>query len=223
MQPLAVAVITPSTGNCRLEYAQSLARMVAYFAQVRVFDELETQFLVTDGVIGSGISGNYQRLIDKYLDDKETYWTHFLSVEDDMTFAHDCLHILARRELDIVGVNYSTNKGNALRFTAANKNGRQVVTREESAGVEACDYLPQGLTLVRRHVYETLPRPWYLVGYSPQTNQHCSQDYYFSEQAREHGFTLHVDHDASKKVTHIGPRHYTWRDALAVMETQDNG
>jgi hypothetical protein len=190
-----------------------LAKLVAYFAQQRIYADEETQHLVTDGVEGSGIGANYERMIDKYLEDDRLRWTHFLSIEDDMGFAPDVLHLLASRRLDIVGANYSVNKGSPLRFTAQ-KGGKTVLTTEESTGVEEVDLLPQGLTLVRREVYETIPRPWYCQGWSEE-NGHVTQDYVFSQRAREAGFSLHVDHDASKKLFHVGPRHYTYRDALA--------
>src|SRR5512139_3641519 len=72
-----VAILTPSTGICRVEYAQSLAHLVGYFAQVRVYPECEHQYLVTDSIIGSGIGANYETMVQKWLDD-ERGWTHFI-------------------------------------------------------------------------------------------------------------------------------------------------
>ena len=210
---LAVAVLTPSTGICQMGYAQSLARMVAYFAQVRVFADCDTQYITTDSVIGSGIAENYENMVIKYLEDKNVHWTHFLSVEDDMTFQPDCLHILASRKLPIVGANYSTNKGSPLRFTAAGLKDR-VLTTKKSTGVEQVGLLPQGFTLVAREVYEKLPHPWFLMGYSEKSGNYVYQDYYFSEQAKKKKYKLWVDHDVSKKIRHIGPQAYTWEDAL---------
>lgn len=208
-----VAILTPTTGICRMGYAQSLARLVSYFAQVRIFDDCPTQTLVTDAVEGSGIAENYENMIIRYLDDKETHWTHFLSIEDDMIFSPDNLHRLAKHKLPIVGGNYSTNKGSVLRFTASNINGR-VVTYKESKGLEEVDQLPQGFTLVAREVYEKMPHPWYLMGYNMGSGNYIYQDGYFSEQARTLGYKLYVDHDVSKLLWHIGTKAYSYEDAL---------
>lgn len=198
-------------------YAQSLARMVSYFATVRVFEDEPVQSLITDSVEGSGIAENYERMVLKYLEDKSIHWTHFLSVEDDMGFSADCLHLLARHKVPIVGANYSTNKGNRQRFTAAGFD-KPCITSEESTGLEEVSLLPQGLTLVAREVYEALPHPWFLMGYSPESGKYVYQDYYFSKIAREAGFKLYVDHDVSKRIVHTGPYNYTWRDVPVEKE-----
>ena len=205
MTEFRVAVLTPSTGICRVEYAQSLAKMVGYFSQVRVYEDRESQMLVTDSIIGSGIGANYETMVRKWLDD-DRGWTHFLSVEDDMMFPADALHRLARHRVPICGANYSTNKGQRLYFTAG-MCGKRFVTDDTSTGIEEVDLIPQGLTLVAREVYETVPMPWYTGGYMA--------DYHFSEKARNHGFHIYVDHDVSKEIGHIGPHVYTYRDALA--------
>lgn len=205
-----VAVLTPSTGICRIEYAQALAKLVGYFAQVRVYEENDLQMLVTDGIIGSGIAANYENMVRKWLED-DREWTHFLSIEDDMVFPADALHNLASHCLPIVGCNYSTNKGE-LRFTAR-KNGKRVRTDDTSTGLEEVDLIPQGFTLVSREVYESVPLPWYTGGYM--------QDYYFSEKARNCGFKIYVDHDVSKQIYHIGPHFYGYRDAISAYEQRE--
>jgi hypothetical protein len=204
-----VAVLTPTTGICQMGYAQCMVRLAMYFAQVRVFEDLPEQGLDPYAIAGSAIGANYETMVKRYLEDDRVHWTHFLSVEDDMVFPPDALHRLARHQVPIVGCNYSTNKGERQRFTAGN-NGSRVITRHDSTGLEEVELLPQGFTLVAREVYETIPRPWYTGGYH--------QDYYFSERARNHGYTLYVDHDLSKQIRHIGPKVYTYEDALRDSE-----
>ena len=212
-------ILTPTTGNCRIEYAQSLARLIMYFAQVQVFEGEAEQALYPDAVSGSGISENYERMVERHLENTDPRWTHFLSLEDDMGFPPDALHRLARHRLDIVGANYPTNKGPRQKFTAVGMAGR-CETRENSTGLEEAKLMPQGVTLIRREVFEAMPRPWFLVGWNQERRQHVHQDYYFSNEARKHGFRIWVDHDLSKDVTHVGPYNYTYRD---VPEEAENG
>jgi hypothetical protein len=212
MDEFKVAVITPTTGICRMGYAQSLAKLVMYFSQVRVFEDIENQWLTVDSIEGSGIAGNYHSMIKKYLNDTKTRWTHFLSVEDDMGFEPDVLHILARRKLPIVGCTYKTNKGWPVRFTAIAKSKVDTIDTDESKhGVEEAYVIPQGMTLVAREVFERTPKPWFMQGYNEETDTYgFAQDYYFCLQAAKVGYTPWIDHDASKRIWHIGVKNYRW-------------
>ena len=203
-----------------MEYAQSLSRLVAYFAQNQVFDGV-VQTITTDALMGSNIGGNYENMVKKYLADDKIRWTHFLSIEDDMSFPADGLHTLARHKLAIVGANYPTNKGYPLRFTTS-QGPTQVVTNEESTGIEEVNYLPQGFTLVAREVYEKMKRPWFLNGYNTVTETYICQDYYFSERAKEAGFKSFVDHDVSKQMLHVGASSFSYRN-VPVEEEISNG
>lgn len=210
MNELKVVVITPSTGICRMSYAQSLARMVAYFAQVQVFEGVENQWLVPDAIEGSGIAANYHEMVKRYLKD-DAGWTHFLSVEDDMGFQPDVLHILARRDLPIVGCTYKTNKGWPIRWTALGIDKKPLGTDETKSGVEEAYVIPQGMTLVKREVFENTPRPWFMQGYNHETDSYThAQDYHFCLMAASAGYKCYIDHDASKKIWHVGTKNYRW-------------
>lgn len=211
MEPIKVVIITPTTGLCRMGYAQSLARLVMYFSQVQVFEGVENQWLTVDAIEGSGIGANYHTMIKKYLADKETRWTHFLSLEDDMGFDPDILHILARRRLDIVGCTYKTNKGWPVRWTAISKQGKPLGTSLRKSGVEEAYVIPQGVTLVTREVFEKTAKPWFMQGYDKEKDTYTfAQDYHFCLMAAKAGFKCYVDHDASKKIWHIGTINYRW-------------
>lgn len=208
-----VAVLTPSTGICRMGYAQSLARLAMYFAQNRIFEDEPVQSFIVDSIEGSGISENYARLISKYLADGDGIrWTHIFCIEDDMSFRADLLHTMARRKLPIVAANYTTNKGDPIRWVSVGLDGKSIVTNSKSSGLEEALYIAQGATLIAREVFETMGKPWFLMGYDPDRDQYVHQDYYFSQRARDCGFKLFVDHDASKLIRHTGPKNYSWED-----------
>lgn len=214
MKEFNVAVLTPTTGICRMGYAQCLAKLVAYFSQNRVYEECPTQSLITDSIEGSGIAENYERMVEKYFNDHRTRWTHFLSVEDDMLFSPDNLHRLAKHRVPIIGANYSTNKGSPLRFTSSIGAGMRCRTTPFKHGKEEVLTIPQGFTLVAREVYERMKKPWFLMGWNPETGEYQYPDGYFSMKARELGYKLYIDHDVSKHTWHYGGRAYSYQDAL---------
>lgn len=208
---MRVAIITPSTGICRMSYAQSLARLVMYFSQVQVYEGVETQYLTVDAIEGSGIGANYHTMVKRLLSDTNANWTHILSIEDDMGFSPDILHTLARRKLPIVGCTYKTNKGWPVRWTAIDKDGNPLGTDKDKTGVEEAYVIPQGMTLVEREVFEKTPKPWFMQGYDHESDTYTFvQDYYFCIQAKKAGFSCYVDHDASKKLWHTGVKLYHW-------------
>lgn len=205
-----VVAITPTTGLCRMGYAQSLARMVMFFSQERIFEDEENQWLAVDSIEGSGIGSNYHEMVKKWLKD-DGNWTHILSVEDDMGFEPDVLHIMARRKLPIVGCTYKTNKGWPIRWTAIGLDKQQLVTNENKTGIEEAYVIPQGITLIEREVFENTERPWFMQGYNHETDSYTHvQDYHFCMKASEAGYKCYIDHDASKKCWHIGVKNYRW-------------
>lgn len=228
MDEFKVAILTPTTGICRMGYSQSMNRLIMYFSQVQVFEGVEQQYLTPDSIEGSGIGSNYFEMIKKVLADDRIRWTHVLSIEDDMMFDPDTLHVLARRKLDIVGCTYKTNKGWPVRWTAISKDGKELSTDETKHGVEEAYVIPQGFTLVARRVFEQTPKPWFMQGWSAEEDKYTfNQDYFFCLQASKAGFKCHIDHDASKKIAHIGTKFYRWdvpdENYLAPRKGVNNG
>jgi hypothetical protein len=205
MSGFNVIVASPSTGNCKSAYAFSLARLVAYFAQVRVFPEIESQQMDFDSIEGSSIAANRDKLVDRFLAKPDA--THLLFVDEDMIFAPDLLHILARRRQPIVGCNYRMRQPPAP-FTALNlARMARIETTRESVGLEPAAYTGFGFCLIERRVFEAVAVPRFLAVF---TDHYSTEDSPFFAKATEAGFTCFVDHDASKGIAHRGDFVYRW-------------
>lgn len=205
-------VLTPSTGFTRMGYTMSLFNMMTYFTSVRVSKDLETQMLEFDAIEGSGISSNREMLVRHHV--KRSDVTHLLFIDEDMCFDPRSLHVMASKELDIVGANYPhriPNKG----FTALAKDMRsRVEVTEDKTGAEECTYTGFGFCLIRREVFVELPQPWFLIGYNTERKEYTTEDMGFSRVLKEHGkYKWYVDHDVSKMVGHFGSFRYTWKGA----------
>lgn len=205
-----VALCTPSTGLCRTAYAYSLARLVMYVAMHRMLPEVPDQELSLLMLEGSGISANREQMVEDALS-KPTV-THVLFIDEDMGFAPDTLHVLARRRQAIVGCNYPMRVP-PPQFTALAMNQRErVITTATSTGLEPAYYIGFGFTLIERRVFEALTRPRFLIGYNTTAQRYTTEDHPFCRKAREAGFTVYVDHDASRQVFHVGNHNYSWRE-----------
>ena len=206
--PFNVVIATPSTGQCKSVFAFSLARLVAYFAQVRVLPEVPEQSMEFLMLEGSGISSNRERLTNMALE--RPTMTHMLWIDEDMGFTMDTLHTLARRRQPIVGSNYRMRVPPAD-FVAVSKDLKsRIQTTAESSGLEEASYTGFGFCLVERKVIEALPKPRYLVRYSANADSYTTEDHPFFQAAAEAGFPCFVDHDVSKRIWHQGNMNYMW-------------
>ena len=206
---ISVAICTPSTGQCRTAYAYSLARLVMYVAMNRLLPEEPEQELRLFMLEGSGISANRESMVEDALG---AGCTHILFLDEDMGFAPDVAHRLFARRQAIVGCNYPMRVP-PPQFTALSLDTTQrVYTGADTTGLEPAYYIGFGCALIARNVFEALPRPRFLIGYNTTTHRYSTEDHPFCKAAREAGFTVFVDHDASKQVFHVGNHNYLWSE-----------
>jgi hypothetical protein len=131
-----------------------------------------------------------------------------LFIDDDMAIDADAFLILARRRLPIVVCNYRM-RGPPAEFTAMRLDHQgRIETTVESTGLEPCDYAGFGLSLIETRVFKAMQRPHFLNRYIDDA--YSTEDVPFFLAAREAGFTAYVDHDASKRIGHVGQTTYRW-------------
>jgi len=202
-----LAICTPSTGMCRTAYAYSLARMVMYIAMNRLLPEVPEQEVRLFILEGSGISANREAMVEDAL---KADATHILFLDEDMGFDPDVAHTLFARRQPIVGCNYPMRVP-PPQFTAlAMDTTHRVYTGPDSMGLEPALYIGFGCASIERQVFEKSERPRFLIGYNTETHRYSTEDHPFCRKARDAGFVVYVDHDASKKIFHVGNKNYRW-------------
>lgn len=212
-----LCILTPTTGFCRTAYAMSLAKLVMYYAQNRIYDGVETQFLNIDSIEGSGISANRERLIEKV---RNGDTTHILFIDEDMGFAPDTLHILASRKKEVVGCNYRMRvRGGDFTALAENRESR-LQLNEDSTGLEKVYYTGFGFCLIDISVFDRLEKPWFLIGYDLTHGHYSTEDCAFAKRLRKAGIDWYCDNDASKKIIHYGNEAYPCVDVPLTKECQ---
>lgn len=157
-------------------------------------------------VIGSEVAMQRQQLVDEVLSD--TNATHILWIDSDMRFPPDTISSLLSHKKDIVGANYSTRvkPHRPVAFKDPNNLDKRVFT---GSGIEPVFAVGSGLLLVNRNVYEKLSRPHYSIEWNNDYTNLVGEDIYFCKKAAEFGFTTYVDHELSKRISHIGVQEYT--------------
>lgn len=204
-------ICIPSSGQCRTQFAVSLAGLVGYFSSNLITPETKEQGLCIVNVESSCISDNRERLVMNAIAQGAT---HVCFIDDDMAFEADVLHTLARRGLPIIGTNYPFRIAQGG-FTALHLNQQdRIVTDETTSGVQEVNYSGFGFCLLDIKVFKAVPQPWFQTYWHPEMMRYSTEDQPFAEKCRAAGFRWYVDHDASKKLKHVGIYEFTWRDPI---------
>jgi hypothetical protein len=137
--------------------------------------------------------------------------THFLFIDDDMTFQPWILDLLFSRYQPVVVVNYLI-KNDDLAFVAVGLDGKRVPTREKDTGIVPIAYSGFGVSLFEMDVWRKTPQPWFLPKFNAEDSSYTTEDAPCFERIREAGFPVYLDHDASKLVGHVGLKEWSWRE-----------
>jgi hypothetical protein len=205
-EKVKLMVGVPTAGRITVHCARGLMLLMDELRRNMMYEETKEQIGLVNFKQSSVISGSRENTAEEALN---MNCTHLLFVDDDMMFQPDAVGILASRREPIIGVNYRMRYPPA-RFTAQSiaNEGQAVETTEDSTGVEDIDYIGFGLCLIETRVFRAIPQPWFLPQYLNQ--KHTTEDLPFFRKAREYGWRTVVDHDASKRIGHVGECIYTW-------------
>lgn len=207
MSDLKIAVLIPSGDNVSVMFAHDYTRMMTWVASNRSDIQL-MQMVCT----GSLIPKQRHTLLNAALSDES--FTHALFIDTDMRFPKDALERLLRHDQVAVGVNY-TRRNAPFDPVAFAEDLEPVYTTDDSKGLEKVHACGFGFVLLRlADLRPKLVKPYFIVGYNPETEQFMGEDFYFCHKLAEHGIPFYVDHDLSREVTHMGRIELTTDHAL---------
>lgn len=210
---MKVAVCVPCRDTVMAGFAFDMARLTAFDAQNR---EGELQLLQMPGTL---IFTQREKLAEEAIE-----WgaDAILYIDSDMRFPADSLNVLLSRDVPIIGVNATTRREpvvpTAMNLHLDKMKGegmvRQVWSKIESrgkVGIEQVTAVGFGVTLIRREVFEKIPKPWFDVIWTDHGNV-IGEDVAFCVKAMEQNIPVFVDHDLSMHIGHIGTKTFGWDD-----------
>jgi GT2 family glycosyltransferase len=146
---------------------------------------------------------------------------YMLFLDSDMRFPKNIANRLITHDKDIVACNYSTRRLPAKPVAWTNFSMQEFITSHDRAGVEEVDAIAMGAMLVKAEVFTKLPNPWFQVVYSKSARAFIGEDIYFCQLAKAHGFKVHVDHDLSREIKHIGSFEFGHEHVAVCREQED--
>ena len=137
--------------------------------------------------------------------------THWLSLDDDMTFPMDIVDRLLAHGKDVVSCNARVKMRdiNEYRGSCTGMDGVPVNSCGKS-GLEEIQHMGGAIFLARVSAIKDIPRPHFQVLWHPELQTYVGEDVYFSMLLKEHGIQLFCDHDTSREIGHVGEYLYEW-------------
>lgn len=188
-----------------------LARLVQYEA-TRGVNEIE--LLQMPGTL---IFTQREKLADQAL---ELGCDQLLWIDSDQRFPANALEILQARNVPVIGTNATTRREpilpTALNLSIKRDNGEpyQLWEKVESrgkAGIEQVTAVGFAVTLIDRSVFQKVPKPWFDIIWTDAGNV-IGEDVAFCVKCLENDVPVHVDHELSMFIGHIGVKTYGWDD-----------
>jgi hypothetical protein len=208
-EEIRLTVGVPTSGFVRSGFAHSLCNMMGHLCSIGIRSKGTTNLIIQlEMVEGSVIHTARETIVLKAL---ETKSTHLLFLDDDMIFEADILDTMFDRDVPIVLTNYLLKTEDPV-FLIADLNGQSVVTNEQSTGTQVVASGGFGVSLFKMEVFKKTPQPWFLPLWVKDREMYTTEDVPFFYRTRKAGFQAVVDHDASKKITHIGNKRWNWKE-----------
>jgi hypothetical protein len=184
--PTTFAICVPTLGRVNIRWVKQTMNLRVPMNTTR-YDSIVT-------AIGLSVDEARNRIVRECLAIPSI--SHLLWLDDDVLVDPMALCQLYYDQRDIVAGYYYTKNPTCP---------EPLVLEQRSGGVRTSfdgGIIPvyahgMGLTLIRRHVFETIEPPWFQTVKGGQTAPHeitdHTEDTYFCARAAEHGFTCHVD------------------------------
>lgn len=213
MTDIRLTIAIPSAGTVVLPFAYSLSTLLSYTAVHKVRTLPEANIEIDMQIVeSSNWIENREQLAEDALRRNRT---HLMFLDDDMSFEPQVLEIMLGRRQQIVCTNYlikTQDYQTNPQFVAVNLNDKRVPLTEHSIGIQPIAYSGFGVSIFDVDVFRKVEFPRFLPDANHEAKKYTTEDNPFYRKAREAGFTVYLDHDASKLLTHWGRWAWNWKD-----------
>lgn len=220
---LKVMVGVPSQMSSHARFFLCLQAMMNYCLMARI-GEFKTQEIRLCNTRGSILPNLRLDIVKTALAERADF---LLWLDSDQTFPKELLHMLMARRVDVVAANIATKTipagPTARRKSDKVREGVPVFTDPESSGLEKVWRIGCGVMLVNMKVYKktglnVFGQPW-----REEQQKYQGEDWTMCEAIEKAGFDIHIDHDVSKLVGHLGEYEFTHDVVGEIQKGVDGG
>lgn len=211
MKKFLLSIAVPSRQDWDANFGMSLIFLTNYLS-AHPIPGVEEMGYVLNNKKGSILQGMRQKLVQQALDNDAT---HLLFIDSDQTFPRDLVHRLVAHRKHVVACNIATKKlpsnPTARQYNPAKWEGDLVYTTEHSTGLEEVWRVGTGIMLIDLNLFKREGMPdgdWFPQVWNPEIRDYNGEDWGFCRVLRDAGVKIHIDHDVSKEVGHMGSMSY---------------
>lgn len=151
----------------------------------------------------SNISKARQHFVDSMITEGFTHW---LSLDDDMTFPMDLVDRLISTGKDVISCN-ARRKTEEVIGSCQGLDGQPIDSTDRS-GIQELRTMGGAIFLAKIDTFRSIPKPHFQVLWSPEHDDYVSEDVHFATLLRVNGVRLWCDHNTSQHIGHIGDYEY---------------
>lgn len=200
-----IAILVPTRDLLHSAHALCLTEIV----KLNTMNGLDTQVIMDASTI---LLTQRERLATF---GRETGAEYLLWLDSDIVApASTALRLLAHRE-PVVAANYIRRqlpaKGVAYETIGNWEDPLPFETRDELIPVEG---VGMGCMLMRADIFDSIPKPWFEFGWSPESNDHLGEDMILCQKIAQAGYTVKIDTNLSMELRHLG----TWAFGPSLLD-----
>lgn len=143
--------------------------------------------------------------------------THLLFLDDDMTFPATLVDSLWKHQLPVVAANCCHKDPMGLHYTAMGLDGLPIASKGQSGLCEVAQ-VGTAVMLIDLEAISHVEPPHFMVEWLPDRGRYCSEDVFFCYRLRQAGIRVHIDHDLSNQVGHVGDYTYCFASYQEAQE-----
>lgn len=190
-----LAVCIPCRDTLHSAHAMCLAELVKF----NTMNDIDTHVFMDASTI---LLTQRERLATMALDVDAEY---ILWLDSDMTFpATTAVRLLSHQE-PIVAANYIRRqppyKGVAYEIIGDWQNPLSFDIQDTLVPVEG---IGMGCVLMKTEIFNSISKPWFEFGWSPETNDFLGEDMILWQKAAASGYKVKVDTQLSQELRHLG-------------------
>ena len=190
---MKIALCTPSSGNCRAEYVESLIN-----GAFNLPKEHEYMFFRYSSSV---IPHNRNVIVNQSLE-----WgaDKIFFIDDDMRFPDSAMATLITSSVKYPIIAANCVKRQIPFEYLAEKNGKMWDSRRSSIQFSEVDYVGNAFIIYDAEVFKEVPKPWWAFEYIPELDIYDTEDCFFQRKAKNLGYKVIVDNFLSKQISHMG-------------------
>lgn len=221
MENVRLYVSVASNRDWKGKFGSSLVGLMSYLmttgigvsgyklqdVQFRSYGQVSVLPIAQEKFVDEMINGNY---------------THWLSLDDDMTFPNNIVDRLIQHDKDVVTTNYrhkTMHDINEVKGILCDINGNRLDSTGKT-GLQEVASMGGASFLARVSSFREIPKPRFEIRWLEEKRDYVGSDIYFSTLLRVHGVKMFCDHDLSQEIGHIGEYEYMFPKVTNVIPVE---